>query len=282
MAEHGSKATEGGVHGTVSADGTEIAGRVLGRGPAIVFVHGGLGDEDSWRFMLPFLQDHFTCYTLSTRGRGLSSDNPDHSWDRIVEDVRAFAESIGEPVGMVGHSSGGALALEATSRTEVVLALALFEPTVFRIGADHQRDAQRDERGFERIHQLAEEGKLVDAVRVFVEEIAVAEQSELDGMLAAGAYDAMAPNLTAFLQEMVSGPGVTDPSVLARLTIPVLLAYGTETAPFSKTVVQLLAEQLPDTQVREVEGAAHFAPLVAPEPVAEELSRFFSAALAKV
>lgn len=108
--------------------------------------------------------------------RGLSSDNPNHSWDRIVEDVLAFAESIGEPVGMVGHSSGGALALEAASRTEAVSALALFEPTVFGIGADHERDAQRDERGYGRIHQLADEGRFVDAVRVFVEEIAVAEQ----------------------------------------------------------------------------------------------------------
>lgn len=280
MVEHESKAIDGGVHRTVSADGTEIAGRVLGRGPAIVFVHGGLGDDDSWRFLLPFLQDRFTCYPLSTRGRGLSSDNLDHSWDRIVEDVRAFAESIGEPVGMVGHSSGGALALDAASRTEVVSALALFEPTVFGIGADHERDAQRDERGFGRIHQLAEEGKFVEAVRVFVEEIAVAEQPELDGMVAAGGYEAMATNVAPFLQEMVSGPGVTDPSVLAGLTIPVLLAYGTETTPFSKTVVQLLAEQLPDAQMREVEGVAHFAPVLAPEPVAEELSRFFSEALA--
>lgn len=282
MGEHGWKSIDGGVHRTVSADGTEIAGRVVGHGPAIVFVHGGLGDGDSWRFMLPFLRDSFTCYPLSTRGRGLSSDNPDHSWDRIVEDVRAFAESIGEPVGMVGHSSGGALALDAASRTEVVSALALFEPTVFGIGADHERDGQRDERGFGRIHQLAEEGKSVDAVRVFVEEIAAAGQPELDGLDAVGAYDAMAPNLAPFLQEMVSGPGMTDPSVLARLAIPVLLVWGTETTPFARTVVQLLAEQLPDAQVREVEGVGHFAPLLAPEPVADELSRFFSAVLAKV
>lgn len=282
MVEHGSKLTEGGVHRAVSTDGTEIAGRILGSGPSIVLVHGGLGDDDSWRLMLPFLQDRFTCYPLSTRGRGLSSDHPDHSWDRIVEDVWAFAESIEEPVGMVGHSSGGTLALEAASRTEVVSALALFEPTVFGIGADHERNAQRDERGFGRIAQLAEEGRFVDAARVFVEEIAVAERPELDGMAATGAYDAMASNVHPFLQEMVSGPGVTDASVLGKLTIPVLLAYGTETTPFSKTVVRLLANQLPDTRVREIEGVAHFAPRVAPEPLAEELSRFFSETLAQV
>ena len=34
------------VHRAVSADGTEIAGRVQGEGPALVLVHGGIGDGD--------------------------------------------------------------------------------------------------------------------------------------------------------------------------------------------------------------------------------------------
>ena len=31
------------IHRTVSADGTRIAGRVVGEGPAMVLVHGGIG-----------------------------------------------------------------------------------------------------------------------------------------------------------------------------------------------------------------------------------------------
>ena len=63
------------IHVAVSNDGTKIAGRVQGQGAPIVLVHGGLGDgEVSWFFMLPFLVEHFTCYLMSTRGRGLSGD----------------------------------------------------------------------------------------------------------------------------------------------------------------------------------------------------------------
>ncbi len=59
------------IHAAVSDDGTKIAGRVQGRGSPLVLVHGGLGDGDvAWLFMLPFLVEHFTCYLLSTRGRG--------------------------------------------------------------------------------------------------------------------------------------------------------------------------------------------------------------------
>jgi len=34
-------------------------------------------------------------------GRGLSANHPDHSPKRLVEDITAFVDSIGEPVGLV-------------------------------------------------------------------------------------------------------------------------------------------------------------------------------------
>ena len=68
------------IHRAVSADGTEIAGRVQGLGPPLILVHGAYGDgEIAWKALLPYLTDRYSCYLPSTRGRGLSSDNPDHS-----------------------------------------------------------------------------------------------------------------------------------------------------------------------------------------------------------
>ena len=79
MGEEGN-ASEDQIHVAVSNDGTKIAGRVRGNGPPLVLVHGGLGSgEFSWLFLLPFLVEHFTCYLMSTRGRGLSGDGADHS-----------------------------------------------------------------------------------------------------------------------------------------------------------------------------------------------------------
>ena len=89
-------------HRAVSSDGTEIVGRVHGHGPPLVLLPGGPGDsETTWRFLLPLLREHFTCYAMDTRGRGLSVDHPDHSPERLADDIVAFAESIGEPVGLV-------------------------------------------------------------------------------------------------------------------------------------------------------------------------------------
>lgn len=269
------------VHGTRSPDGTKIGGRVQGEGPPIVFVHGGLGDDDSWRFIVPFLERRFTCYAMSTRGRGLSSDKPDHSWERLVEDVQAFVESIDEPVGLVGHSSGGALALEATARTDAVSSLALFEPTVFELGAD-MRAAARDEQGFARIRELAEQGRLADAAQVFLEDIALANDAEMEAVAAAGGYDIMAPNVPPALEEVAQSgpPHLSDPTLPERMTVMALILRGTATHPFYTTVAQRVAERLPTVEVRDLEGVGHLGPIVAPELVAGEFGSFFTDTLA--
>ena len=80
------------IHRAVSADGTQIAGRVWGRGPAVVLVHGGIGDGDvAWEAPLPYLTDQFTCYLPSTRGRGLSSDNP---WTALASRPACWAGRV--------------------------------------------------------------------------------------------------------------------------------------------------------------------------------------------
>src|SRR6266545_1336367 len=102
------------IHRAVSADGTEIAGRVQGLGPPLILVHGAYGDgEIAWKALLPYLTDRYTCYLPSTRGRGLSSDNPDHSPPRLQEDVTAFVDSIGEPVCQVGAAAADGRLLDA-------------------------------------------------------------------------------------------------------------------------------------------------------------------------
>ena len=122
------------IHRAVSSDGTEIAGHVQGQGPALVLIHASLGDGDSdWAAALPFLKDNFTCYTMSTRNRGLSGNSDDLSLERQVEDVVAFAESISEPVGLAAASGGSISTLGAAAQSKAVAAAAVYEPIVFEI-----------------------------------------------------------------------------------------------------------------------------------------------------
>lgn len=258
----------------LSRDGTDIVGRVHGSGPPLVLVHGGGGNgEFSWRFLLPFLTDRYTCYAMSTRGRGLSADSspPDHSIDRLIEDVAAFAESIGEPVGAVGHSSS--IALAAAAQSAAISAVAVYEPgvaAVFRGDAIGMQDA------IKRMIATAEEGRHADAARIFFENSGLFNGDEVAALAATRTYELMAPNVPAWCKEMPEYDAATTESVLARVGVPVLLLQGSRTAPWFAESVRYMERNLADARVAVVEGAGHMGPALAPEGVASELIRFFS------
>jgi pimeloyl-ACP methyl ester carboxylesterase len=100
-------------------------------------------------------------------------------------------------------------------------------------------------------------------------------------------WEAAAPNLPVFLQELEQAHGAgqvsqTDPSVLAKVNVPVCLLVGTaspQAAPrrwFSDSV-RYVAEHVANASVRKLPGLAHFGIWQEPEPVAAAIRDFFKA-----
>lgn len=259
------------IHKAISNDGTRIAGRVEGEGPPLVLVHGGLGDgEVSWRFMLPFLIDHFTCYQMSTRGRGLSADNADHSRERQFEDIAAFVESIGEPVGLFGHSMGAVWVLAgAALAAEHVRRVALYEPDLPVTGP-----VWSDYQGAE-VRKAISENRTADAVRLAVEIIGLnADEQALFSM--SPALEIAEANIRVAAEEAPEMNRPVDDGVVEKLTMPVLLIQGALSGVHFKNSVRHLAERIDHVRVAEIAGAGHIGPLTAGEAVARELMRFFN------
>ena len=270
------------IHRAASADGTEIAGRVQGGGPPLVLVHGGIGDgEVAWEALWPHLADRFTCYLPSTRGRGLSADHPDHSPPRLEEDVTAFVDSIGEPVGLVGWSGSGAWVLGTAARSASVAAVAAYEPGVISLMGED--DLGRTFGIMKQMGAAATDGRLVGALHAFApwictdEEISALEQTDF--------FERWAGGVTAMLRFVqhdgsYQGPRSTDPEALARISAPVLLLLGRQTrlATFFADSAQYIAQHVANPQIWELPGVGHFAPVLAPESVAEQLITFFESA----
>jgi pimeloyl-ACP methyl ester carboxylesterase len=260
------------IHQAVSPDGTRIVGGVHGHGPPLVLVPGGPADgETGWLALLPSLSEHFTCYTINTRGRGPSGDHPDHSRERIVEDIVAFVESIGDSVLLFGHSAGGAHALEAAADTAAVRALALYEPTLVELAEPDLR--ARFDDAFVRARQAVRDGCPADGARIFLEDLALANDDELSLLADVGAAAQMAPLLPVVLEEAArSGPPqLTELSLLDEITMPVLLLHGSRTHPFYRQVACQVAARLAACRLRELPGLGHLGPEIAPEPVTHEL-----------
>jgi pimeloyl-ACP methyl ester carboxylesterase len=272
----------GRLHRALSPDGTEIVGHVYGQGPPLVLVHGRLEDGDlSWNGLLPFLTERFTCYPVSTRGRGLSADNPDKSPGRLVEDVIAFAESVGDQVGLLGHSSGAGLALDAAAHTTVVSSVAAYEPSVPT--AYDEADTALVADAAARMAQAAAEGRLADAARIIFEDSSIATDEEIAALGELDHFTAMGPYVPVGMEEMrqaaeTERPPFSDPSILTRVTVPVLLLRGARTpGTWATNSVDHVAEHLVDRHVRQVADAGHFGPQLAPAAVAVEIVQFWAA-----
>jgi pimeloyl-ACP methyl ester carboxylesterase len=267
------------IHRAVSPDGTDIAARVRGDGPPLVLLPAGPGDsETSWSAIVPFVSQRFTCYLLNTRGRGLSAEHADHSPRRLVEDVVAFVESLDQRAGLVGW--GSALwAHVAADHPAVVSAVAAYEPGVDEVVSDEI--AARFVEVFGRAGKLADEGRLVDAARLFIDRGDVI-YTEKD--LASGEpwdfWRASALHVPIFLQEQEAiastPPGPTAPAVLSKIAAPVLLLVGTRTKPWFVDSARHIARHVGDARIREIVGAGHFGPRTAPEAVADEIVHFFA------
>jgi pimeloyl-ACP methyl ester carboxylesterase len=208
----------------------------------------------------------------------LSSDSPDLSPPRLEDDVTAFVDSIGEPVDLVGWSGSAAWVLGAAARSASVTAVALFEPGVISvIGPD---DLARTFATIEQMGTAASDGRLVDAVRAFApwicndEEIAALEQTDFFERWAGGV-----PAMLRFVQDDApyKGPRSTDPEALALVAAPVLLLQGQRTrlATWFTDGAQHIARHVANAQVRDLPGLGHFAPVLAPASIADELITYF-------
>ena len=266
------------IHRAVSDDGTEIVGTVHGQGPALVLQHGAMDHgEVTWGSALPHLTDRYTCHVPSLRNRGRSGRSDDSTPPRLVEDLIAYAASLGEPVGLVGLSLGGAIVLGAAGRLADVTSVVSYEPVVTEVIDEHTFGRFAETVMHEA--ELVDEGRLADAIRTFGR--FVGNEQEVAALESIGAFELMGPNAPADLAVIeqgsaYEGPKATAPAALARLDMPVLLLQGerSNAGSWFRTCVRHVADHVPHAEVCELTDLGHLAPMVDPAPVVDEIVGF--------
>jgi pimeloyl-ACP methyl ester carboxylesterase len=114
----------------VSTDGTRIGYLRVGRGPAVVLLHGSNESARSHTGLALALADTFTVYLPDRRGRGLSGPHrPDHGIRTEVEDLQAVLTGSGAQK-VFGVSVGALIALEAARTQPAIRQIAAYEPAL--------------------------------------------------------------------------------------------------------------------------------------------------------
>jgi pimeloyl-ACP methyl ester carboxylesterase len=95
----------------ISADGTRIGYRRLGRVPSVILLHGGVNASQHMMKLGRALADTFTVYLPDRRGRGMSGAyGPAYGIEREDADLAAMVEHAAAEC-VFGPANGGLFAL---------------------------------------------------------------------------------------------------------------------------------------------------------------------------
>ncbi|MFI7606010.1 alpha/beta fold hydrolase [Micromonospora sp. NPDC049366] len=110
-------------------DGARLALHSTGAGPGIVVVHGGGVTIDVYRRLAARLADRFTVHLYNRRGRADAPPRVEpYTLDQDIDDLATVLKHTGAR-NVIGHSSGGLIALRAALRLPIDR-LALYDAAV--------------------------------------------------------------------------------------------------------------------------------------------------------
>ncbi|MCC6888769.1 MAG: alpha/beta fold hydrolase [Hyphomicrobiales bacterium] len=242
-----------------------------GSGPPVILVHSSASGLRQWRSLVALLSGRHRVIAVNLFGYGRTSPWPAAQPLTLADEaelVAAAAERAGEPVVLVGHSLGGAVALETAARfPDRVRLLVAFEPILFGHLAAHGPGAAYSE--------------VMDLARRF-DVVARAGDWDAAGALfidywaSSGTWAAMPERrkqitlamLPPVLHEWAMATAALRPLAGWRaIAAPVHLIGALDSRAPTRAVIALLAQAYPHWPVHEVACGGHMAPLSRPDLV---------------
>jgi pimeloyl-ACP methyl ester carboxylesterase len=268
-------------HRLLELDDVSIAHRVVGTGPALLFVHGWPVSGATFRRLLPHLVEHRTCHLLDLPGAGDSrwSVGASLSLRGHIGAVRRAVELLElDDVTAVGHDSGGLIARHALAGDERVRSMVL-------IDTEHPHGQSLAFRAFTATRHLPgiapTLGRIAGSPRL-ARSRAVFGGAFVDRSLLGGEFDeffltplrrdrsrreAAAQVLRTFEPGLVTALAEVHP----RIDVPVHLVWGESDPFFPVRRAREMVGEFPDARLTVVPGAALFVHEERPADVAAAL-----------
>jgi pimeloyl-ACP methyl ester carboxylesterase len=246
-------------------------------GPCVVLLHSSQSNTGQWRALIQQLQSdyHIIGVDLLGYGKAPAPNVDDVEAFRFSDEVPRIVEAVtallgDEPVFLLGHSYGGALALKLALEQHLkVQALAVFEPVAFHV-------LEASEPARQEIEIIATQMDAEHPVRSTAAFVDYWNQPGFFAALPEKVQQLMASQATKVAMDFAALMG--EPHKLVdyrRLDKPVLLLTGSATQLSAKRVAEQLQQVLPDVRVRELD-CGHMGPLTHPQLVNPELCKFLA------
>jgi pimeloyl-ACP methyl ester carboxylesterase len=246
----------------VEVDGLQIAYERAGSGPALVLLHGYVGDGPAtWRRQLDGLCDEFTVVAWDAPGAGRSSDPPERfGLDGYADCLAGFLEKLGlASAWVVGLSFGGVLAL-ALQRRHAAMSSALVLASAYAGWAG----SLPTEVAEQRLRQA-----LALADRAPDELVGALLPTMFSSTMPPEAMDGFGASMQAFhprgFRAMARACAEDVRDVLPHIDVPTLLVHGERDVRAPLTVAKALQAAISDSTLVVLPDAGHMCNIEAPD-----------------
>jgi pimeloyl-ACP methyl ester carboxylesterase len=238
----------------------------------VVCLHASASSGRQWQALGRRLAGRYRVLSPDLYGAGDSPPWPAEREPTLADEVALLEpvlEAAGEPVHLVGHSYGGAVAARAAlTYPGRFRSLVLIEPVLFGLLLAEdpgQRAAREVVAVCQHTRTAVELGALDSAARRFI-----------DYWMGPGAWAGMPPHrraaaaraMRAVSSEWSAIFAETTPlAAYASLDLPTLYVVGGKSPASTRAVARLLTRALPDVSTAELAEAGHMAPITHPDLV---------------
>jgi pimeloyl-ACP methyl ester carboxylesterase len=243
-------------------------------GEPVVLLHCTAGTSAQWRVLLQHLEDSFRVLAPDRYGCGDTEPWTGCGRLTLADEARLVAALAARfadgPFHLVGHSSGGAVALRlALERPDRLRSLTLIEPVSFHLlrngdAADQALFAEIDEIAAGIFTALAS-GDYWSGLERFI-----------NYWCGAGTWARLTPDRRIVLMRGINKIALDFSATINELTplvayrrvsVPTLILAGERSPRTTRRIANLLAQTIPAARLRTVAGAGHMLPLSHPELV---------------
>ena len=254
----------------VRSGGLEIAYERAGKGPPLVFVHGGGDDSRIWQPQLSAFAGEFTVVAWDEPGAGRSSDVPTgFGLSDYAKCLATLIEAVAlGPANVVGLSWGGTLVLELyRHHPELVATLTLADTYAGWKGSLPQEEVQARVEGAQRMLSAPPTEFDPTIPGLF----AAGPPPEFVPLLAEMAADVRPESLRTVLLALAEAD---QRDLLPRIAVPTLLIWGEQDVRSPLSVAHQFEQAIPNAQLVVIPGAGHVSNLEQPEGFNRALHEF--------